>query len=854
MTRLPGADELACWLGVMETLLKKDDDWRKSLTIANGFPPKSADKRRAEELIAALTPNERLRSALAELRWLPEARFSDQQWAAMQALLRLLPVAAAQLQVCFRESGTADYAEIGLAAQRALGQSDAPTDLALSLDARMQHILVDEFQDTSVSQYALLEKLTAGWQPGDGRTVFAVGDPMQSVYRFREAEVGLFLKTAREGIGSIRLEPLRLKANFRSASQVIEWVNATFPAVLPAEEDISTGAIAFVPSESVKGDRPGAAVQIHPFIGRDDDAEAARIAALAKDARDRGLNVAILVRARSHLATVIPGLRAAGLRFQAVEIDSLATQPLIRDLASLTRALLHPADRVSWLAVLRAPWCGLTLEDLYTVTREAGFLPIWDAISDENRVARLSAASRARVERLRTALGGAVADRASTLRARVEGGWLAIGGPACAAGPADRENAAAFFELLDELDAGAPLDSNVLAGRIERLYANPDPEADDRLQVMTIHKAKGLEFDAVIVPGLGRKPRGETTRLLRWLERPRLGGETDLLMAPIHATGGEANHIYEYLKKIDALKAQHEWGRLLYVAATRAKLELHLLGHAELDAEKGVIKVAAGSLLQRMWNAARSAFEEAARALPSPPPPEAETGHERAPREIERLTLGWTLPAPPPTASRPGTAPAIERDAERVSFRWVGDTLRHVGTVTHDMLRRIASDRGAGWDGVRIEQGRGAIRAALLELGVPAKDLAGAVETVVSALDSTVNDNRGKWLLEGGEDSACELPLTGVLGGEVIHARIDRTFVDVHGFRWVVDYKTSTHKGAGLAAFLDAECDRYAPQLTRYRRLLAALDGHPVRTALYFPLLGAWREVDAASQTKGKEA
>src|ERR1035438_729797 len=87
---------------------------------------------------------------------------------------------------------------------------------ALRLDYQIRHLLVDEFQDTSVSQYALLERLTAGWERGDGRTLFAVGDPMQSIYRFREAMVGLFLKACEEGIGDVTLEPLRLSANFRS--------------------------------------------------------------------------------------------------------------------------------------------------------------------------------------------------------------------------------------------------------------------------------------------------------------------------------------------------------------------------------------------------------------------------------------------------------------------------------------------------------------------------------------------------------------------------------------------------------------------------------------------------------------
>ena len=112
-------------------------------------------------------------------------------------MLELLPRAAAQLNARVRRARPGrfhrDRAGRGARARR---RPTTPTDLLLSLDVRIKHILVDEFQDTSISQWELLERLTAGWQPGDGRTLFVVGDPMQSIYRFREAEVGLFLQRA----------------------------------------------------------------------------------------------------------------------------------------------------------------------------------------------------------------------------------------------------------------------------------------------------------------------------------------------------------------------------------------------------------------------------------------------------------------------------------------------------------------------------------------------------------------------------------------------------------------------------------------------------------------------------------
>ena len=98
----------------------------------------------------------------------------------------------------------------------------------------LSHILVDEMQDTSSAQYRMLEALTGGWEEGDGRTLFCVGDPMQSIYRFRSAEVGQFLMARDSGLGNLHLQPLTLRLNFRSGERLVEWFNAVFPDVLAA--------------------------------------------------------------------------------------------------------------------------------------------------------------------------------------------------------------------------------------------------------------------------------------------------------------------------------------------------------------------------------------------------------------------------------------------------------------------------------------------------------------------------------------------------------------------------------------------------------------------------------------------
>ena len=158
------------------------------------------------------------------------------------------------------ERGQADFTEIAQGVVRALGDPGEPTDLLLSLDVRIHHVLVDEFQDTSISQWELLDRLTAGWEPGDGRTVFAVGDPMQSIYRFREAQVGLFLRARHRGFGGVKLEPLTLSTNFRSWAGIVEWVNSAFARILPAQEDFAAGAVPYTPSTPHLPRQPGEAV------------------------------------------------------------------------------------------------------------------------------------------------------------------------------------------------------------------------------------------------------------------------------------------------------------------------------------------------------------------------------------------------------------------------------------------------------------------------------------------------------------------------------------------------------------------------------------------------------------------
>ncbi len=843
------AEDAAAWLALATLLLTESGGTpRKSFDYKIGFPagPESkARKARARELTLALEGLPDAVQQLHAVRQLPEPHYTDDEWRVLEAQLVVLRLAAAELEVVFAERRAADYPRFAAAALEALGDEGMPTDTALALDATLSHVLVDEFQDTSETQVRLLGGLSAGWQRGDGRTLFLVGDPMQSIYRFRNAEVGLFLDVRVNGIGDLQLEPLTLAVNFRSTEPVIDWINQCFARILPAHDDMVRGAVSYSPSTSAEGAGADGGVVVHPLFRRSRLFEAAEVADVVERrlAEDADADVAILVQGRSHLVNIVAELARRGVPFQATDIDPLGERPIVLDLLSLTRAIAHPADRPAWLATLRAPWCGLTLSELHALCGDSRESTLPELLQDPDRHARLDASSRARLGRAWSVLAEAPAElRRFGLRDAVERAWLAIGGPATAGTARECDEAQAYLDELAELErrAGGPIDLAKLAEALEKLYAPSRPDKSVRVELLTVHKAKGLQFDTVIVPGLERRPRADDKRLLQWARLPGSAAR-EIVVAPIAGSGADPNRLYRWLEGIEGDKLREEKRRVLYVAATRAKRWLHLFGTCQLKAaqEGGatIVRPTASVALGMLWPVVEGEFQsrlletgaiqgEPAEEIPRDPP-------------LRRLPLEWRVPAvsapriQSASTRRTGASPAVE-------FDWATETARHVGTVVHRELQRIA--REGTFDPIPDSATRRRFDDELAELGVPAERRIAAVDRVVTAVQRTVDDERGRWLLDPRHASAAnELALTGRVDGEIVSVIIDRTFVDESGTRWIVDYKTSSHEGADLEGFLASEEERYRPQLERYAALVRRLGDEPVKLGLYFPLLSAWR-------------
>lgn len=852
------------WESIADFLLTKSGGWRKSVTKNHGFPaPSSAQdadekirlramKQRMSNLLHALQDEEIFRQNLLVLRGLPPRRYSDAEWETLQALFDLLKVAVGQLVLVFQQHGQVDFTEITIAALRALGEPETPSELALMLDYRISHMLVDEFQDTSASQAELLQRITAGWQDGDGRTLFLVGDPMQSIYRFRQAEVGLFLDIRDRGrFGQISVEFLHLSVNFRSQRGIIDWINYHFSKILPANDDVSTGAVAYARSAAFHSLSESEAVKVYPYLQRDDQQEAEQIVAIiqqTKATRPDG-SIAVLVRNRSHLMDIVVCLKQRKILFQAVEIEPLAQRMVIRDLMTLTRALVHPADRIAWLALLRTPFCGFSLADLYVIANVSPGQALIDGLRVCAESATLGTAGMQRLARVLPILERALAlyDRMA-LRSCVEGTWLELGGPAVVQEVTDLADADVFFQALEKLDfRGQRPDIQELDEQLIRLFASPDVSTDDAPQLMTLHKAKGLEFDTVILPGLGKSPRRDQEKLLNWLEFRDQTQNFSLLCAPISAPGEDKNRISAYILSVEKKRAALEEARLLYVAATRAKHSLHLLGHitvSEKAQKSGELKPSADTLLAKLWPAVAANFRVKADEIIEEKIAESDVGARPLFTVNKRcLASDWQLPAPPAamTVMSVGEHRVTE---EVVDFDWAGEPARLVGIVVHRLLQyigQIGVENITDPDLQKLEQTG---RALLIQQGIAAEYLEVAAQQVMRALRvMCIEDETGRWILSNQHREAhCEWTLSTVKDGSVVVNVIDRTFVDTANVRWVIDYKTGTHTGGGVEDFLDQERRRYHSQLERYARIIQQMEQRVIHLMLYFPLLGKFRK------------
>jgi ATP-dependent exoDNAse (exonuclease V) beta subunit len=876
---LPDADMLDQWQAVAHLLLTGTGTLRKTVTKTLGFPPKCAHKEPFVAWLDAADPDAPWVRRLHAIRDVPAPHFSDEQWEVLGAQLMTLALAVAQLRLRFADTGEVDFIEIAQRAAAALGSADDPGELLLKLDASIRHLLIDEFQDTSQTQLDLLRTLTSGWQAGDGRSLFLVGDPMQSIYRFRKAEVGLFLEVADIGVGELKPDFLNLTDNFRSQAGIVEWVNQSFAQLLPRRSDAAAGAIAYSPSTAFHEALPEPAVRFHPAWSREGMAAAEEQAEdIAVDLVRQALiehkgarhPVAVLVRARSHLGNLTRRLAQEGIRCRAVDLVPLALRPVVADLVQLVRALSHPGDRLAWLSVLRAPYCGLTLASLQRLFGDDHITPVPVLLERALRITPQTAPAAASAgpqgslfdaapvapetpsaqavlgadefARLRQVAGILLDTRnasgAMPFAAWVESLWRRLGGPSLYAGVSVANDAESLFQLVERLAPHGAIDAAALDAGIARLFAAPDAADEDAgaVEIMTMHKSKGLQFETVILYGLHRAPRGDQAPLVRF---EHSGGR--VLFGPVKPRAEtEADPVSRYLGAREARRASYEVDRLLYVAATRARKRLHLVGHLSVDEASGQVKPPPpASLLGRLWPCL---------AAPTPPSLDGETARqaEDGPelqgeplRRVDSAGLAQLARLADEVASPGFAAPARGvwgEGAEHPAWQLEAGYDAAIGTLAHAWLARIGQDGAQAWPAQALADRLPAMRRQLTRAGIPASQADAAAEAVLDTLQATLADERGLWLLSQ-SGARREWPLIDAAGKVSV---IDLALSTEDGWL-IVDYKTGRpHPGESATAFAQRMRQRHGEQLQRYCTQVTALDGRKARAALYFPRAKAW--------------
>jgi ATP-dependent helicase/nuclease subunit A len=799
-----------------------------------------------------------------------------------------------------------------------------PSETAFGLAGRIHHILVDEFQDTSRRQHELLRRLIAAWPDRDGRSCFVVGDPMQSIYFFRDADAELFPRVRAVGLEipgaePLLFDPVQLKENFRTTGSLVKKLNSvlssvfaendgsgvTFSEAIPARNDLLANAPDFKlhlrfstqelensgpdASENSAADKPQVNEIVELVRSHMDRVEQARQAGAT-------YRIAIIGRTRSALAPIAEALRQASIPFRAVDLEKLSARPEVLDTIALARALLNPCDRVAWLGVLRAPWCGLSLRDLHALTSgddpTVAARPVPELLAE--RISHLSPDGQRAATRLVEALEDVPQIRftrpSNSTGTRLRNVWQRLGGEQCVDAAA-RANLDLLWQSLDKLpNAERDLPGPALIAALDKLTARPDPAADSEcgVQLMTIHKSKGLEFEVVILPELQAATRKGQSGMLSWLERGLPPGEgtddsedvTEFLVAPLQSKGTERSNAKTWVDRVYTKRESQEMRRLLYVAATRARDELHLFAQPVCKRDSSgewQLTTRSDSLLSTAWPGLKEEIEE--RFAEWKHNISAEEQGDAAvdsiaaavesdllvmptvqiPTLIRRLPPAFRIAASELQPSLSDPTVVGMSNVELYERHEGGLLTRALGIAVHSLLEHAAHLRSShGWDETRAALSELLARTTsqIRSAGVDRRQASELAKQALNIATRATSDVNGQWILSPHNDAVSETRWAGIVKGSVRSVQVDRAFragesplSEGTDCWWFVDYKTAYADSPGegdVRTVLPHLRALFAPQINAYAEVLHKLHGESARihAGLYYPrmMLFDWWE------------
>lgn len=795
------------WFYIRDLILTKSGKQiRKKIDTSSGFPATNVGKEIKERLLKLIELKINKFNILIDFFNVTYHKNIVDIYPLITPFCLLLIDMVTRLNEKFKERRIIDFTQIMGNAVEALRD----THLPLILDQNISHILVDEFQDTNESQLIFIELLTQNFAGNPDKSFFAVGDPMQSIYRFRKAEVEIFSRVQKSGISDLKLTSLFLKVNFRSNKNIIDWLNNSFSKAFPLIDDSDEGSVPYSSCESSNNNLEGGMELIALTCDTKSktaqyEAEALYVLNLIKDTRKSNpdASIAVLTRSKAHLNELITLInkKDSSIPIDAIEMSKILSNQTFQDILCLTKALFDFSDRTNWIAALKSPWCGLSINDLVLLFEKDHKSLVWELINNIDNTSRLDKNSARRLRSFVEVIRENIQYRGRiSHRYFVEGIWRQLNGEKSMVDSNDIQNIDLFLELLEEASEILSIDFIKLERLIENKFISKTSIQKNSIKFLTIQKSKGLEFDHVIIPNLNKRTRNEESDLVLY----------DKSTLSIKNPGSDKNlhsyHAYKERKRLDNEKI-----RLLYVAMTRAKNKCYLIGTVKKEGD--LVIPNSGTFMSILWPFFSDKFTEIAT-------PEDENSFEKFIPKLRRLNDNFY-------SGDKRYKRSI--DTEELSFCYPNmstDIQRFTGNIVHKYLEIIVKKQ-LDIDKILCNK-LDYTESLYLGKNFKKKDIKIGLNLVKKSLEMLKKTSDGRWILNRYLADNSEVSYLLESNNTTTQHIPDRSFIE-NDIQWIIDYKTPFSPIKNLAV----EAKKHLPQLRSYETIFKE-NKRVIQKAIYF--------------------
>lgn len=777
-------DNKAAILALCDLFLTRTGSAKKRFGKNEGIPASVKGGARVELVDRLKTIAVCIHAPLCKFRSLPDYRFKETEWGLLDAAFEVMPLTLANLKIAFDVFGEVDFIEIAMSATTALNSDDdnCVTNRAMNTGQQLRHLLVDEFQDVNDIQVSMLKHILEQWEDTDGKSLFLVGDAMQSLYGFRGSNVNIMMRVEDEGIGNQSMQTLELKTNFRSSVGVVDWINRVFKEAFPQSNNLVEGACPYRESVALHNDDDLNPVEIHGFASDPDGVNEARyIVDIIENVQqdDPTKSIAVLGRTRSSLSNIINELNIRNtIQRQDIDLHKVSKEPIAILAIALARIFIDDMDKIAWVTLLNSGLCGLSLETIEQVF--AGQKDPYEALLRDELKNKLKLEEWSRFSYFIDAVNDSfdLKHRKDT-SAILRGLWLKLHGGSLAKSIRCQSNVDLVFDIFKYQDLNL-LSLAWLERKLDKLYSKQGEIREDGIipvKIMTIHQSKGLEFDVVIIPSMHRRGGTSKGNLVQWSDSGDCSQVSALACSEeIGVKSDDAYH--KFLAKLQRQREYQELVRLVYVATTRAIKKVYMTGSVKLKGCQ-VCSPVKGSMFSVISHAMQNELVLHERT------------HESRQADVLPVLNVINVDGNDYLPERHTLAAYRGRNHEKVlhgGFRWERPVLRKETIVLQRVVEQINRDGIELWDEQRINEYGAVILSHLKEQSIEQEYLISAVIRIKSKLKSLLQSRTFQRIATTHVKDDVGLDLAMNINRKTHFLHIDRAFIDSDNRVHVIDW------------------------------------------------------------------